>query len=150
MNYDGAIILTAAYALPNPTALIHIHSSIRQEYYPLFLKNSSSDLREASARDGAVLQHDALSGQALRAEAHGAADLPRRAGPAQHPGDLAVGHDPARWDLRHDVINLLIKWIHTISPNKVLKGVRGNFFQEVPPACPRVKKPRPSIGLRLE
>ena len=112
MNYDGAIILTAAYALPDPTALIHIHSSIRQEYYPLFLKNSSSDLREASARDGAVLQHDALSGQALRAEAHGAADLPRRAGPAQHPGDLAVGHDLARRYLRHDVIDLLIKKVH--------------------------------------
>jgi hypothetical protein len=116
-NYDGAIILTAAYALPNPTALIHIHSSIRQEYYPLFLKDSSSDLREASARDGAVLHHNALPGQAVRAEAHGAAYLPRRAGPAQHSGDLAVGHDLARRHLRHDVIDLLIKWIHKPSPN---------------------------------
>ena len=102
--------------LQDPPTLIHIHPPIREKPDAFRFQHGLPQLREASAGDGAVLHYHALPGQPLRAEAHGAPDLPRRAGPAQHPGDLAVGHDLARRDLSHDVINLLIERIHKYSP----------------------------------
>ena len=61
--------------LQDPQILIHIHPSIREKPDALSFQQGPPQLREASARDGSILHHNALPGQAVRAEAHGAADL---------------------------------------------------------------------------
>ena len=62
--------------------------------------SSSSILRRSSGSPPAAREPSCLTtrchGSFRRAEAHGAAHLPRSAGAAKHAGDLAVGDDLAR------------------------------------------------------